>query len=133
MLIIVGGHNVDVRKCTNEKGLQSYARRMRFGIIVPMFRDSQSDGPDNGTGDSLLAALKSFASKSQHPEVEFVPWCAQGFSHGASWVYRLPMWKPDRVIATAPGHGCGWSGSTNAAMLKTPCLMIHSEGDDVCS
>jgi pimeloyl-ACP methyl ester carboxylesterase len=59
-----------------------------------------------GSGKAFLKALHALAEKSQHSEVENVPWVLWGHSGGADWAAQMLQEYPERTIAMV-GARCG--------------------------
>src|SRR5271170_7309481 len=68
--------------------------------------------PRKGSEKSFLNALKEFAAKSGHPELETVPWVLWGHSGGGIWANVMAALHPERIVAL-------WLRSGSAAMFRT--------------
>ncbi len=68
--------------------------------------------PRKGSERTFLNALKEFAAKSGHAELETVPWVLWGHSGGGIWSDVMACLHPDRVVAM-------WLRSGSAAMFRT--------------
>lgn len=68
--------------------------------------------PRHGSEKTFLKALREFAAKSDHPELETVPWALWGHSGGGIWADVMACLHPDRVAAM-------WLRSGSAAMFRT--------------
>jgi hypothetical protein len=83
-----------------------------------------------GSGDAFLKALRAFAEKSQHPELEMVPWVIWGHSGGADWGIQMLQEYPERTIAAiaARGGALNLLGS-NPTLANIPVLFAIGEKD----
>jgi len=68
--------------------------------------------PRRGSEKTFLKAIREFAAKSGHPELETVPWALWGHSGGGIWADVMTTLHPDRVAAV-------WMRSGSAAMFRT--------------
>ncbi len=64
--------------------------------------------PGGGSRKVFLGALHDLAEKSNHPEVEKVPWCLWGHSAGAIWSGLMHDHDPERIIAIWLRSGSGY-------------------------
>ena len=62
---------------------------------------------DRGSEDALLKALDEFGQKSNHPELDKLPWVLWGYSGGADWAVQMSQKYPDRTIALIAQRGGG--------------------------
>jgi pimeloyl-ACP methyl ester carboxylesterase len=88
---------------------------------------------DRGSEKTFLKALDEFGQKSQHPELDQLPWVLWGFSGGADWAVQMSQKYPDRTIALIAQRGGGVNISAteptklltadiNPAVLRMPVL-----------
>lgn len=64
--------------------------------------------PGGGGRDTFLAALHDLAVKSNHSELETIPWCLWGHSAGAIWSGLMHAHDPERIIAIWLRSGSGY-------------------------
>lgn len=85
---------------------------------------------NGGSVDAFFKALYLLAQKSDHPELETIPWVLWGHSGGAEWVAQLLYRDPKRVVAMVAARGGGYYliGS-NQLMLEVPVLFAVGEKD----
>src|ERR1039458_9334862 len=76
--------------------------------------------PRHGSEKTFLKALREFAAKSGHPELEIVPWALWGHSGGGIWADVMACLHPDRVAAM-------WLRSGSAAMFRTKPEFLQPE------
>jgi hypothetical protein len=62
---------------------------------------------DRGSENAFLKALYEFGQKSQHPELDKLPWVLWGSSGGADWAVQISQKYPDRTIALVAQRGGG--------------------------
>ena len=68
--------------------------------------------PRRGSDKAFLKALREFAAKANHPELETVPWALWGHSGGGIWSDVMNTLHPGRVAAM-------WLRSGSVAMFRT--------------
>ena len=68
--------------------------------------------PRRGSEKTYLQALSDFAAKSNHPELNVVPWAIWGHSGGGIWGDILSTMHPDRIV-------CLYLRSGSAAQFRT--------------
>jgi len=68
--------------------------------------------PRHGSEKTFLRALHELGEKSNHPEMETVPWILWGHSGGGIWSDVMASLHPDRVAAM-------WLRSGTASMFRT--------------
>jgi poly(3-hydroxybutyrate) depolymerase len=84
---------------------QALARKWDCALLGPSYRQEDNQNcrlwcdPRNGSGRTFLAALHDLAQKSQHPDLERVPWCLWGHSGGGFWASLMEVQHPERVVA----------------------------------
>jgi pimeloyl-ACP methyl ester carboxylesterase len=86
--------------------------------------------PNNGSGNTYLAALDSLARRTAHPEISTIPWALWGHSGGSMWIMRMTGKYPQRV-AVAIAQACGADISNVPAALKVP-ILHHNGRKDIC-
>ena len=84
---------------------QALAGKWDSALLGPSYKqaDSQNCGlwsdPRNGSDTTFLKALTELAVKSNHPELETVPWTLWGHSGGGAWVGGMQALHPERIVA----------------------------------
>lgn len=84
---------------------QSLARKWDCALLGPSYH--QVDGQDcrkwcdprSGSSQTFLQALDELGTKSQHPELNEVPWCLWGHSGGGFWASLMQTMYPERIVA----------------------------------
>lgn len=98
------------------------ARLWEFGLIGANFFGVKSD--DYG---ALLSAMKEFAGKSGHKEIEHLPMVFNGFSAGSGMLMKMARMWLERVIACGP---VGLEvGPDTPETRKIPVITIFGEKD----
>jgi pimeloyl-ACP methyl ester carboxylesterase len=99
------------------------------------------DGKINRSSDDvLLVALRNLAEKSNHPEIEKIPWALWGHSGGADWGMYMLQKYPNRTIAVIAMRSGGillshskpselLTSTINPAVLEVPVLFAVGEKD----
>lgn len=98
---------------------QALAKKWDCALLAPSFHQGstkkEQDGnwyryfvPGGGSREVFLGALHDLAVKSNHPEVEKIPWCLWGHSAGAIWSGLMHDHDPGRIIAIWLRSGSGW-------------------------
>ena len=103
---------------------QALAKKWDLRLLGPSYhvRHEQNDlspggselwfDPRRGSEKAFLKALGDLASKSNHPELERVPWVLWGHSGGGIWSDVLSTMHPERVVAM-------WLRSGSAAQFRS--------------
>ena len=98
---------------------------------------------DNAAEDTFLKAISVLGQKSQHQELDTVPWVIWGHSGGADWATQMLEHYPDRILAVISVHAGGirsTSGNSEilnldanskliAKLLDTPVLWLVGAKD----
>jgi hypothetical protein len=73
---------------------------------------------------ALVAALKEFAQKSGHSEIEHMPLCFSGMSRGGGWSVSTAFRMPERAVAYA--NVVGWVADSKGTdeQLAVPGLFV---------
>ena len=84
-----------------------------------------------GTGDALLRMIDTVADRAKRPELKTAPFVLYGRGvGGASFVYHLAQWKPERVAAVVAAKGAFYDAEPTEASAKVPILFLEGEYDD---
>lgn len=109
--IIVHQHGCGVGACKGgataayDLHWQALARKWDCALLGPSYHQEEKQNcrlwcdPRNGSNQTFLRALKDFAGKAQHPELEQVPWCLWGHSGGGFWASLMQTIHPERIVA----------------------------------
>ncbi len=68
--------------------------------------------PRRGSEKAFLKALRDLGGKSDHPELETIPWALWGHSGGGIWADVMNTLHPDRIVAM-------WLRSGSVAQFRT--------------
>jgi|GEM_PF-1569193 len=105
----------------NDLQWQALAIKYQFAILGTKLPtgDQSSDVPngyqacddwaviDRGSEVALLKALSKLGQKSNHPELDKLPWILWGYSGGADWAVQMLQKYPERTIAVIAMRGGG--------------------------
>jgi pimeloyl-ACP methyl ester carboxylesterase len=127
--VLVPGINGDGRGWADDQVWQSFAQRHNFALVACYMTGGYCQA-NNGSGAALLEALKLFAQKSGHPEVENAPLILWGHSAGGQFNYEFACWKPERVIAFIVNKG-GYYSTYNPSpeTLQVPAVFFIGAND----
>ena len=90
---------------------QALAKKHQCALLSPSYEQRKGQDcalwciPQNGSEKVFLKVLKDFGEKSEHPELEHVPWALWGHSGGAAWVGFMTMRHPEKVAAVWMNSG----------------------------
>lgn len=84
---------------------QALAQKWECALLGPSYH--QVDGQDcrkwcdprHGSEQTFLRCLTDLGAKSQHSELDAVPWCLWGHSGGGFWASLMQTTHPDRIVA----------------------------------
>src|SRR5690349_5279340 len=83
---------------------QALARKWDCALLGPSYHQEDKQNcrlwcdPRNGSAKTFLRALHDLAGKSEHPELESVPWCLWGHSGGGFWASLMQTMYPERIV-----------------------------------
>lgn len=88
----------------NDLQWQALARKHQMALLGPKLSSgypmcTDEALKDRATEQSFLKALTVLAQKSQHSELDKVPWVLWGHSGGADWAMQMLYRYPERVVA----------------------------------
>ena len=103
---------------------QALARKWDCALLGPSYH--QEDGqncslwcdPRNGSEKTFLKALADLAKKSEHPELETVPWCLWGHSGGGTWSSIMHVLHPQRIVAIWLRSGTSFGSWEKDGLVK---------------
>lgn len=84
---------------------QALAKKWDCALLGPSYQQEDKQNcrlwcdPRNGSAKTFLRAIAEFASKSNHPELEKLPWCLWGHSGGGFWASLMQTMYSDRIVA----------------------------------
>lgn len=84
---------------------QALAQKWDCALLGPSYEQDDKQNcrlwcdPRNGSAETFLRALREFAARAHHPELERVPWCLWGHSGGGFWASLMQTLYPERIIA----------------------------------
>jgi predicted esterase len=84
-----------------------------------------------GLGDAVLRLIDKIADVSKKEELKTAPLVLYGRDvGGASFVYNLVQWKPERVVAAAVVKGAFYNTPPTEISAKVPIIFVEGEYDD---
>lgn len=110
-------------KAVTQQHWQAACRLWGFAVVGANYFDVKNDD----CKPTLLAALKTFANKSGHKEIEHLPLCFVGMSAGGGMSAKFADLLPERTIAAAPV--CLEVGPRSPASRHIPMITIFGEKD----
>ncbi len=113
VVILMPGSNGDARAAVEDPVWQAFAMKHKLALVGCRITDKPHEqnfieeyaNVSQGSGDALLNALSSFASRSNHPELGSAPLLMWGMSAGGQFNYEFAAWKPERVLAFVVNKG----------------------------
>lgn len=133
VLVLMPGSNEDGRSMVEEPVWQDLAARRHLALLGCRLTDYPHARPfiehyvdaAQGSGQALLDALVSLASRTEHPELAEAPLLLWGFSAGGELNYELVAWKPERVVAFVVNKGgIYYSALVSEAARKVPGILF---------
>jgi hypothetical protein len=99
-------------------------RNLDCGHVGMILQDMNRGNRPTILHKALVAALKEFAGKSGHPEIQNMPLCFSGMSRGGGWAVSTAFKMPERAVAY--GNVVCWIADSKAAdeTLQIPGLFI---------
>jgi pimeloyl-ACP methyl ester carboxylesterase len=121
---------------TTDIQYQAFAQKWELAILGPDMYPHEKKcfewcTPENGSEESLFAALDSLSLMSGHDELKIVPWLLWGHSGGGHWSLSMLNKYPERIIAVVT-YSAAFDSTFNypQAAAKVPVLLRHAgEGD----
>ena len=89
--------------------------------------------PEEGSYQTFIRGISELAKKSDHEELEDVPWVLWGHSGGGHWAYDMVLQHPDKILCSVL-KSPAWT-DTSSLGLQVPllCLLGVREGYDTFS
>jgi poly(3-hydroxybutyrate) depolymerase len=111
--VLVPGSNGDGRAAADDSVWQAFAKSQHVALVACHFKDKQHAqnfieayvNVSQGSGQALLNAVNTFATRSKHPELATAPFLLWGMSAGGQFNYEFTAWKPERVAAFVVNKG----------------------------
>ena len=135
--VLVPGVNGDGRWMAHYPLYKSFAEQHGFALLACYFTNPGGIFGKNycqanmGSGAALLEALRLFAAKSGHPEIENAPLILWGHSAGGQFNYEFACWKPERVIAFIVNKGgCYYTEEPSPETRRVPALFFIGAKDE---
>ena len=84
--------------------------------------------PEEGSYNTLIRGISEIAKKSNHEELENVPWVLWGHSGGGHWAYEMVLQHSDKILCSVL-KSPAWT-DTSSLGLQVPllCLLGVQEG-----
>jgi dienelactone hydrolase len=133
VLVLVPGSNGDGRPMAEDTVWRAFATKHRLALLGCRFTDKPHDegfieeyiNVAKGSGQAMLTALDSFATRARHPELAGAPLLLWGMSAGGEFNYEFVAWKPERVIAFVVNKGgIYYTALAPRAARKVPGLLF---------
>src|SRR5262249_13465445 len=113
IVVLLTGSNGDGRPMAEDANWQDFASRNKLALVGCRITDKPHDqsfieeyaNASQGSGQALLSALSTFASRTQHKELSAAPLLLWGMSAGGEFNYEFAAWKPERVVAFVVNKG----------------------------
>lgn len=112
-VILVPGSNGDGRSSVDDPVWRAFATKHSLALVGCHFTDrphgqnfiEEYANVSQGSGQALLDAMATFATRSQHAELASAPFLLWGMSAGGQFNYEFAAWKAERVIAFVVNKG----------------------------
>jgi hypothetical protein len=124
-------------KHANDLQWQALASKHQFALVGTKYATNNQICENwallnSGSEGAFLKAIRTFAQKSSHPELNKVPWVLWGHSGGADWSAQMLHKYPNRTIAVVAAR-CGGSTLPKAIDPKlwgVPVLFATAEKEN---
>jgi poly(3-hydroxybutyrate) depolymerase len=133
IVVLVPGSNGEGRRMADDTLWQSFAKRNHAAIVATRFTDKPHEQNfledyvqvSRGSGQALLDAIDSLATRAKHPELKTAPLFLWGMSAGGQFNYEFTAWKPERVAAFVVNKGgIYYSALVPRAAREVPGLLF---------
>lgn len=112
---------------------QAFARKWKLAVIETALYGSCGGwrDPASGSAGALFKVLKDVGAKTEHPELNTVPWLLFGHSAGGYWTLAMLKAYPERIMA-AVCYSAAWDPKWDypEAIAKIPVLLRHAGAND---
>jgi poly(3-hydroxybutyrate) depolymerase len=113
IVVLVPGSNGDGRAMAEDTVWRAFATSHHVALVACHFKDKPHPqgfieayvNVSEGSGQALINAINSFATRSKHPELATAPFLMWGMSAGGQFNYEFVAWKPERVAAFVVNKG----------------------------
>jgi poly(3-hydroxybutyrate) depolymerase len=138
VVVLVPGSNGDGRPQADDEFWQTFATRNKLALVGCQFTDKTHDqmfiehyvDVSKGSGQALIDALATFASRANHPELASAPLLLWGMSAGGEFNYEFVAWKPERVVAFIVNKGnVYYTALASQAARSVPGILFTGEKD----
>jgi hypothetical protein len=130
--VIVHCHGCGLNSIKTPADLQwrNLAKKWNMALMGVNFTGDCNDWafPEKGSYTALTSALSSFATQSNHPELNTVPWALWGHSGGGNWVYFMTRLYASRIICSYTRTGSGYLPMTTEG-LKVPFIIAGGQNE----
>jgi poly(3-hydroxybutyrate) depolymerase len=133
IVVLVPGSNGEGRRMADDTLWQSFATRNHTALVASRLTDKPHDqgfledyvNVSRGSGQALLDAIDSLATRAKHPELRTAPLFLWGMSAGGQFDYEFAAWKPERVAAFVVNKGgIYYSALVPRAAREVPGLLF---------
>ncbi|HMC02274.1 MAG TPA: hypothetical protein VKN14_14640 [Flavobacteriaceae bacterium] len=133
ILVLSEGNNTNAFGLENRPEWRDFANSKNIALLSTNFKSYTGLGhysdARGGSGEALLKALDSIASRNNLGYIKNLPFLLRGFSAGGVFSFYFSTYKPNHVIAFANMRG-GGIGINNISDIKgIPALMCIGEND----
>ena len=84
--------------------------------------------PEEGSYTTFIRGISEMAKKSNHEELEDVPWVIWGHSGGGHWAYDMVLQHPDKVLCSVLKSPAWTEPSSLGLQVPLLCLLGVREG-----
>ena len=125
------------RKAFHDVQWRALAKKWNFALMGTSYTSTTDCfdwiHPEEGSYNAFIRGISEIAEKSDHQELEDVPWILWGHSGGGHWAYDMVLQHPDRILC-AVLKSPAWA-DTSRLGLEVPllCLLGMRESIDVFS
>ena len=120
----------------NDLQWQALAVKHKFAILASKISVGEHPCefwafPNAGSETAFLKSLQALGQKSNHPELETVPWVLRGHSGGSDWASFMLQKYPTQIIAAVLMRGGGYPliGNNSHKILDIPVLFVSGKND----
>lgn len=105
------GASIGAKTAAYDLHWQALARMWDCALLGPEYDQSKIQTciewyePRNGSGETLQRGLHDLGVKTNHPELDTVPWCLWGHSGGGYWATLNLALHPERAVAVFARSG----------------------------
>ncbi len=89
--------------------------------------------PEEGSYKTFIRGISEMAKKSDHKELEDVPWVLWGHSGGGHWAYEMVLQHSDKILCSVLKSPAWTDTSSLGIQVPLLCLLGVREGYDTYS